>query len=280
MDKRLLVRGVTRVGGCLRTGGQQSTFEELQTMSINPSPQADRTGFRYFSEGAAGAAHDLAHRLLDENRLEEGWHQLGVLLEQLDDEDVTGPKGAHLQWHMAVFEIAVGCCDEAHERFRAHLLPLVQSEQVLTDAPSLLWRLWVAGHREGLEWDAVAGPARRVLGRGDAGRYVLLHQALAVAGARDLAAIDRFLDRRYLSSQPVLEHQRESLFLRLVWALRTFANRDFACSAELLDCESSIGLVGGSGAQNELFGDLRDLAEVAFERVLLGGRAGRGADAA
>lgn len=244
------------------------------------TPTADRTGFRYFSEGAVGAAHDLAHRLLDENRLEEGWRRLGGILEGLDEQSVTGPEGAHLQWHMAIFEIAVGRCAEAHERFRTHLLPLVEGEQVLTDAPSLLWRLWIAGHRDGLEWPAVAGPARRVLERGEAGRYVLLHQALAVAGARDLAAIDRFLDRRYQAEQPVLEHRRESLFLRLVWALRTFANRDFACSAELLDCEASIGLVGGSGAQNELFGDLRDLAEVGFERTTEGGSPKRAVDAA
>ena len=245
-----------------------------------PTRSADRTGFRYFSEGAVGAAHDLAHRLLDENRLEEGWRRLGEVLDGLDEELVTGPKGAHLQWHMAVFEIAVGRCAEAHDRFRAHLLPLVESEKVLTDAPSLLWRLWVADHREGLEWNAVAAPARRVLHRGDASRYVLLHQALAVAGARDLTTIDAFLDRRYQASQPVLEYQRESLFLRLVWALRTFANRDFACSAELFDCESSIGMVGGSGAQNELFGDLRDLAEVAFDRVAADRRSGRTVDAA
>ena len=222
---------------------------------------ADRTGFRYFSEGAVGSAHDLAHRLLDADRLEEGWRRLGAILDGLDESQVTGAKGAHLQWHMAVFEIAVGRCREAHARFRKHLLPLVDEGQVLTDAPSLLWRLWVAGHRDGLEWDAVAGPARRVLGEGDASRYVLLHQALAVAGARDVRVLDRFLDGRMELSHPILEHQRESLFLRLVWAMRTFANRDFACSAELLDCEESIGLIGGSGAQNELFGDLHECAE-------------------
>ena len=136
------------------------------TSSPSSTSRADRTGFRYFSEGSAGAAHDLAHRLLDADRVEEGWRRLGAILEELDEADVTGARGAHLQWHMAVFEIAVGRCAEAHARFREHLLPLVDSGQVLTDAPSLLWRLWVAGHREDLEWDAVAEPARRVLGEG------------------------------------------------------------------------------------------------------------------
>ena len=70
----------------------------------------DVSGFGVFSHGDAGQAHVMAHRMLDEGRHELGHRLLGAWL---DGRDGSGSDWTHLQWHMAVFEIAVGKWDAA-----------------------------------------------------------------------------------------------------------------------------------------------------------------------
>ena len=65
----------------------------------------DVSGFGVFSQGDAGEAHVMAHRTLDEGRHELGHRLLGAWLKRHDG---AGSDWTHLQWHMAVFEIAVG----------------------------------------------------------------------------------------------------------------------------------------------------------------------------
>lgn len=210
----------------------------------------DTSGFRFFSEGAPGEAHALAHRLLDEGRERDGLRLLGDWLSRHDGE---GSQWVHLHWHMAVFEIAAGRLQDAHRRFQERILPAVATGEALTDGPSLLWRLWLAGGDElELEWGPVRDAAVRHLGQsGDP--YVELHNVLALAGARDVVAIDRWLDSRYA----LADSERERFLLQMAWALRTFANRDWVPCLTLLASVEKISQLGGSRAQNELFGDLR-----------------------
>ena len=74
---------------------------------------------------------------------------------------------------------------------------------------------------------------------------------LALAGARDVASIDRWL----------AAHRRGGQLRLAVRALRSFAAADHAQAGMLFGAVvPRIGELGGSGAQNELFAALRDEA--------------------
>jgi len=224
----------------------------------------DVSGFRLFSAGDAGAAHVLSHQMLDEGRMEEGHHFLGAWLGQHErpEDDRNGDSDwVHLQWHMAVFEIATGRVREACERFRQEILPAVPAGKALTDAPSLLWRLSLAAAAEPLnvDWKEVHEAARaRVARTEDAGDstddpYVELHHLLALAGAGDLELLTRWLDDRLETGGGEVR----SILLRLGWALRTFATQDYEVAASLLSgTVGPVSQLGGSRAQNELFAEL------------------------
>jgi len=108
-------------------------------------PQAivgrDASGAPLFCEGASGWAHVEAHRLLDAGQPDEGHRVLGAWLASHEGD---GSDWIHLQWHMAVFEIATGLWSSAFRRFARHILPSVSTGDAHTDAPSLLWRLSLA----------------------------------------------------------------------------------------------------------------------------------------
>jgi hypothetical protein len=210
----------------------------------------DSSGFRVFSQGDAGAAHAMAHRMLDEGRLEEGRRSLGAWIECHDG---SGSKWAHLQWHMAVFEIAAGRNRDALERFVQHILPVVELGEAHTDGPSLLWRLCLSsGGTLDLDWGPVHDEAAASVSLTD-DPFVELHHTLALAGAGDLATVDRWLDAHY--SDEVAPERR--LLLQVVWGLRSFASGDYAVAAALLDgVVGNLGAVGGSRAQNDLFAEI------------------------
>ena len=217
----------------------------------NETNRVDSSGFRYFSAGELGAMHAMAHDMLDEGLLAEGLERLG---EWLDGRSGGGSQWVHLQWHMAVFEIAGGKLDEAHARFQQWILPAVAAGEALTDGPSLLWRLWLAGGRSlELEWGPVRDAAINHLDS-VTDPYVALHNLLALAGARDVVAIDRWLDSHYECCSSTVG---DRFLLRMAWALRTFANRDFEPSATLLEEVQLVQMLGGSRAQNELFEHIR-----------------------
>ncbi|KPK55496.1 MAG: hypothetical protein AMS22_04165 [Thiotrichales bacterium SG8_50] len=108
-------------------------------MPVGLTPETyrqDISGYKLFSAGDTGYAHMLAHRMLDECRLLRGRALLG---RWLNANRGTRSEQAHLQWHMAVFELETGDWHGAYTRFRRHILPIAAtSEDALTDAPALM----------------------------------------------------------------------------------------------------------------------------------------------
>lgn len=215
-----------------------------------PAQDRDVSGFGIFSHGDAGEAHVMAHRMLDEGRHELGHRLLGAWLERHEG---AGSDWTHLQWHMAVFEIAVGEWDDALARFEQQIVPVaVSRDDALTDAPSLLWRLWLSAPREVvLPWKSLHVRAARNLGQREC-PYVDLHCLLAIAGARDVEALDD-----WLRIKRNLKDERTKLLSHLAVGLRAFAASDYGLAASLLEeVTTRISELGGSHAQNLLFGEI------------------------
>jgi hypothetical protein len=214
----------------------------------------DVSGFGVFSHGDAGQAHVMAHRMLDGGQHELGHRQLGTWLESHDG---SGSDWTHLQWHMAVFEIAVGEWEAALNRFETHILPAAtRGYDALTDAPAMLWRLQLAAPRPAsLAWDPVRATAVRRLTQ-PSSPYVEVHCLLALAGAGDLDSLDQWLRERSATEDP-----RAKLLDQMGIGLRAFAAEDYELAAMLLSSAApKMSTLGGSHAQNQLFGDIAEVA--------------------
>jgi hypothetical protein len=194
-------------------------------MNLELIPRAtsrDVSGFGVFSHGDAGEAHVVAHRMLDEARYELGHRLLGAWLGQHEG---AGSDWTHLQWHMAVFEIAVG--------------------------------KWEAPRPVSLAWEPVRDTALRRLTRPST-PYVELHCLLALAGAGDVDGLDR-----WLHSKPATDDPQARLLAQMGVGLRAFAARDFEIAAAVLaTAVPKVSLLGGSHAQNQLFEEIEELSWV------------------
>jgi hypothetical protein len=208
----------------------------------------DSSGYTVFSAGDAGAAHVMAHRMLDENRIEIGHQLLG---DWLRNQTGAGSDWIHLQFHMAVFELALNDWDAAYARFMHEILPTAATtEEALTDAPALLWRLALTGpDGTDLPWEAIRRTALFRMQR-ESEPFIELHNLLALAGAGDLASFDRWLEARP-------EHapsRRERLVEQMAVALRAYVAGSYEHAAFLLrSIVPQLSQVGGSRAQNQLF---------------------------
>ncbi len=216
----------------------------------------DVSGYAVFAAGDTGAMHVMAHEMLDNGRFEEGHRQLGAWLRGRTGE---GSDWVHLQWHMAVFELALGYWDEAHARFVEHILPAAtHTDEALTDAPAMLWRLSLAAPRPvGLPW----GPAREAALRNQddvSDPYVEVHGLLALAGARDIESLDRWLASR----GGRIESRIERLVTKMGEGLRAYACADYQRASDALaEVVPNMIEIGGSRAQNELFADILGVAQ-------------------
>jgi hypothetical protein len=158
---------------------------------------------------------------------------------------------------MGVFEIAVGKWEAALLRFEKHILPVAaRSDDALTDAPAMLWRLQLAAPRPvSLAWEPVRATAARRLTRPNS-PYVELHCLLALAGAGDVDGLDRWLRRRHVTEDPPAK-----LLAQMGIGLRAFAAGDYELSfAVLAAAAPKISALGGSHAQNQLFEHIADLS--------------------
>ena len=224
----------------------------IATRSANPhaaSIDVDASGYEIFSAGDQGAAHVFAHHMVDTDQYEPGRQLLGGWL---DGHTGSGSQWVHLQFHMAVFELATGHWEDAHRRYLEHVLPTAEnSEDALTDAPALLWRLALSAP-EGTE--LVWGPLRRnALERmhrpGDP--FTELHNLLALAGAGDLESLDTYMNTRTADSL------RMRLVFKVATALSAYVKGHYRLAANLLwRLLPRIPEIGGSWAQIQLFEQL------------------------
>lgn len=216
-----------------------------------PRRVEDSSGYVIFSKGDAGNAHVIAHRMLDQGRIALGHQRLGAWL---DGKSGSGSDWAHLHFHMAIFELGIGDWNGAYERFLSELLPVAEtSTDALTDGPGLLWRLAITAPTHiALPWEALRGTALESM-RQIRDPFVELHHLLAFAGAGDRGSIDAWL--RMHAHQ--IRTQRDRLVVEAGHALRHYADGAFAAAAAELDrLAPQMPKVGGSRAQNELFGSL------------------------
>ena len=223
----------------------------IPATTVQARRRRDVSGFALFSAGEAGSAHVMAHRMLDHDRYDLGHQRLGSWL---NGRSGAGSEWIHLQWHMAVFELALGYWEAAFTRFQEHILPVAATtEDALTDAPALLWRLSLAVRVPvELPWEPVRVTALARMRR-PSNPYVELHNLLALSGAGDLTSLDRWLHR-----QPSAARSRsEGLVGRMAVALRAYTAGDYKQATTVLaNVVPYIAEVGGSRAQNQLFKQL------------------------
>jgi hypothetical protein len=219
----------------------------------------DISGYTVFSTGDAGAAHVMAHQMLDDNEIELGHQLLGEFLENHSD---SGSDWIHLHFHMAIFELAIGDWDASYTRFINEILPAATTTQeALTDAPALLWRLALtAPDAIELPWEALRKSAIVSMQR-PSEPFVELHNLLALAGAGDLANMDRWLE-----SRPAYDlSRRERLVVQMAVALRAFVNGSYEYAAITMQrTVPQLPEVGGSRGQNQLF---QQLEQMSWDRV-------------
>ena len=212
--------------------------------------------FQVFSNGEVGRMHVLAHRLVDEQRYALGHRFLG---EWLDGRKEVSSDDVHLQWHMGVFELAVGEWDAAYARFNESILPAVERGNAKTDAPAMLWRLQLdAPSRAILPWEVVRKYTVENLPH-EADDFIVLHHLLALSGSGDVSALDRWID-----AQAEQQPGEPRAVTQLGEGLRAFVNEDYSTAAEALRNNlTHLAQIGGSDAQRLLF---RRIAERAVLR--------------
>ena len=219
-----------------------------------PTPAThDASGSAIFADGDVGRAHEMAHRMLDNGSIAEGHRRLGRWLRGRTG---SGSRWVHIQFHMAVFELELGLVEDAYARFEEHVLPAAEAgSEALTDAPALAWRLWLALDSPALfPWEAIRRTAAARIAHRDE-PYVDLHNALALAGAGDLAGLGRwFTSRRARARSRV-----DALVLEVADGLRGFVQGDDRGAAAVLSrALPHISEIGGSRAQNQLFAQITD----------------------
>ena len=221
----------------------------------------DRRGFQFFSHGETGFAHTLAHRMVDSGEFLQGHRALGRWLNSQQGE---GSEWVHLQFHMAVFELALGQWDDAYQRFIAQVLPTAAgTAQALTDAPALLWRLAIAAREPVvLPWQPIRRTALANLRQsGDA--FTQIHHLLALAGAGDYRSIQEFSKEQL---------PRASIVRQFATACDALARRAYSQARERLSAVMpDLGEVGGSHAQQGIFEQLAVWAGRAADSPRFGG---------
>jgi hypothetical protein len=225
---------------------KQTVKETRNTYPHAATAAHDVSGYEIFSGGGQGQAHVLAHQLVDTGQYELGRRLLG---RWLDGRTGSGSEWVHLQFHMALFELATGHWEAAHRRYLDHVLPTAaSSEDALTDAPALLWRLALsAPNGTQLEWEPLRKTALKRMRR-PSDPFVELHNLLALAGAGDLVSLDTYVNSRTADSF------RMRLVRKVATALSAFAKGQYDRAAELLGrLLPRIPEIGGSRAQIQLF---------------------------
>lgn len=218
-------------------------------------PLAERSLAKYPRN--ASAVHSLAHLHYEGDDHPAG---LGFLADWLASYERQAPYHAHLHWHQALHQLALGDVEGVMRTYWDALSPAVASgSTVLTDASSLLWRMELWTGIAGLPWAELSGLAREVCSH-PGFAFADLHAAMTCVGGGDQAGLValtdglRALDRR---GHPLAG----SVVLPLVEGLDSFAAGNFGATiARLEPVLDAVVRVGGTHLQREVFEDTLLLA--------------------
>ncbi len=214
--------------------------------------ERDISGYEIFSQGSTGATHVLAHRMLDTGRIRSGRSALG---KWLTGRTGHGGNWVHLHFHMAIFELEVGEWRKAYTRFLAEILPAATtSNDALTDAPALLWRLAMSAPEPVvLPWQPLRQTALACMHRTN-DPFVELHNLLALAGVGDATSIEHWLQTGKESPKT----KQDQLVKKMALALMALASRSYSQASSMLQSIlPDLSQVGGSHAQNRIYEQLR-----------------------
>lgn len=227
----------------------------------------------------AQAAHVIAQVRYQRREHEEGRR---FLAEWLREHAPAMPTLVHLRWHEALFDLALLDPRAARSGYDRWIRPAVAIgiPGALTAAAGLLWGLALDDRDAPLAWKDVHRKAALVTA-GTGSAFADLHVALALAGAGDIAALDRLA-----AAQQTLACDGDtaagSAVLPATLGLRAFiAGEHSAAAAHLEVALGSIGVIAGGNAQRRLFEDtlieayLRAGRFEAAERRLQGRLVGR-----
>jgi hypothetical protein len=223
-------------------------LDNTKLVDVSAVNARDIRGYEIFSHGPSGEAHALAHRLTDTAQWRLGHQMLG---EWLDTHSGQGSDWVHLQFHMAIFELALGKWDSAHRRFLSEVLPTAASTaEALTDAPALLWWLALSAPKPVvLPWEPIRRTALAHM-HDTPDPFVQLHHLMALAGANDTSSIALWL--RAASRLARTKEQR--ILERFAFAASALSSGAFLRAADLLHAVlPDLIEIGGSQAQNQLF---------------------------
>lgn len=224
------------------------TYPTGDIATVKATARFDASGYEIFGQGPLGEAHALAHQLADTAQWHLGNQLLGAWLDTRSGE---GSDWIHLQFHMAIFELALDDWSSAHRRFVHEILPAAaHTAQALTDAPALLWRLALSATAPvNLPWEPIRRTALAHLYESD-DPFVQLHHLMALAGAKDTDSIALWLET--VPALAVTDEQ--STLKRFAHAMLALSCDEFATASDRLHrILPDLSLIGGSRAQNQLF---------------------------
>jgi hypothetical protein len=204
----------------------------------------------------AHAAHQRAHGFFESGDAAGG---AGFVEAWLSDYERAGHLHCHLSWHLALFELARGNAERAHEIYLESIRPSVALSAPmlsLADSASFLWRWWLYDLTPPLEehWAEVAAHARRHFPRASLA-FADLHAGFAETATRDAQGVgERIAGLHSLAEEGRLPPGK--MAPALCTGAVALARGDDAEAARLLEAAiADLPRIGGSHAQCEIFED-------------------------
>jgi len=267
------------VYGLIGFSGRQERNEEQFALLDGV---AEAYGEDWWFLGAYGFAHTELYRFEEGRRLVEqslahydrnahGAHALGHVFYETGDAaagaafldgwlpayDRTAQLHGHLNWHLALFELAAGNVARVLELYDRAIGPRAGDQVplgVLADSASLLWRCDLYDTGAACAWQDVRDLAARAFPRSGV-TFADVHAGLAYAAAGDedaVAGLVASLRRRDAEGKL----PAGACVIDLIEGAAAFARRDYEAAVRLLEpVADQVVRIGGSHAQRELFED-------------------------
>jgi hypothetical protein len=239
---------LARLGFAASEAGDQDRGRLLVERALQQRPQSPYV------------IHSYAHVLHDQGRPDESLNLLGNWLNEHRQSAEGGAMYGHVQWHLALAEWQLGLTKQAWRRYDRHCAPETTScgpVLTLADCGGFLLREYLRTGTTRPISAAVSSLFERFSSM-LSHPFIALHLAGIQASAGDLAALER--SRAAIGAKGSSDQTR--LSLRLVDALRHFANGRYADAADtlkLIPADQRIG-VGGSYVERALIDLLEDRA--------------------